>query len=387
MASSRSGSVNSNRKSSSAGGGSSTGRSAGAANGRKRSRNNRPLIILGVLVAILIVLIIIAIFILTRSKPEETVERDFSIDVNEEDEDDLFSEDDIILDDDLGSEGLEAIDSEVTVDEGWLHYLLLGVDGEGSGYTGKRSDAMIVLSVNKDEGRVILSSIPRDTLVYIEGKGFDKLTHAYAYGGASLTVETFEENFDIHIENYITVNFRAMEKIVDEVGGVTLTLTAAEAKEMGDRYAAWDLSAGTQKLNGKQTLAYCRVRYIDSDYARNERQYKALIAIYEAVKNASVTTYTSMISDIWDDIYTDLTLAEAISLAGDLLSITKTAEIENVKLVDSEHSKTGWYSSKSVVYVDNLVNTATRWREALGIDDYEPSARLKQISAQLSQLG
>jgi len=173
----------------------------------------------------------------------------------------------------------------LTQDEGWTHYLLLGVDGETDSYKGKRSDAMIVMSVNSGEGRLVLSSVPRDTLVYIEGKGFDKLTHAYAYGGAKLTVKTFEENFDIDIQNYFTINFKAMRDMVDLIGGLELTLTDAEAKHMGDYYAAWGLSGGTQVLDGAEVLAYCRVRKIDSDYKRNDRQYRVLMAIYDEVKN------------------------------------------------------------------------------------------------------
>jgi LCP family protein required for cell wall assembly len=243
---------------------------------------------------------------------------------------------------------------------------------------------MIVLSVNKTEKRVVLSSVPRDTLVYIDGKGFDKLTHAYSYGGAALTVKTYEDNFDITIDSYITVNFASMEKIVDLLGGLTLTLTDAEAKHMGEYYAAWGLSGGTQKLSGKEVLAYCRVRKIDSDFKRTERQYKVLMQMYKAVKDMSPTKYGALISTCYDYINTDMIMADMIGLAGNLLGILESgAEIEHVSLVDSKYCKTGRLDGRSVVMVDNLVKTAERWRENLGITEYEPSSRLQKISKQL----
>lgn len=354
----------------------------------KKKKKSRATIVLTVLLIILAVLIALAAYVLTWSKPEPETPVDFDRDVEDPNEDDETVPDDApTIDNDKVDTTLEpAEDSELTKDEGWTHYLLLGVDGEKDSYESKRSDAMIVLSVNSTEGRVALSSVPRDTLVYIEGKGFDKLTHAYAYGGANLTVQTFEDNFDIDIENYFTINFVAMREVVDMLGGLELTLTDAEAKHMGEYYAAWGLSGGTQILDGAEVLAYCRVRKIDSDYKRNDRQYRVLMAIYDKVKNMKLSQYSELIKKIYPHMYSDMTVADAISLATTLLDVTKGGEIENVKLVDSEHSRTGSLNGKSVVLVDSLVDTADRWREALGIEDYTPSKRLQQISDQLDKL-
>lgn len=354
---------------------------------KKKKKGNKSVAVLTVLLIILAILLAI-VFILTRSKPEEKVDPNFDITVDDpEEEDETVGDDAHTIDHERVTETLEA-DEEIVItkDEGWTHYLLLGVDGETNSYSSKRSDAMIVLSINDTEGRVVLSSVPRDTLVYIEGKGFDKLTHAYAYGGADLTVQAYEDNFDIDIENYFTINFAVMREMVDTLGGLQLTITDAEAKHMGDYYGAWGLKGGTQILNGKEVLAYCRVRKIDSDYKRTERQFKVLKAIYEEVKNASLSEYTKLIGDIYPNIYTDMIMMDCISLAGKILGILDSGELENVKLVDSDHSRTGSLNGKSVVLVDNLVDTATRWREALGIENYTPSKRIQQISDQLESL-
>lgn len=349
----------------------------------KKKKKNRALTVLIVLLIILAALVGIAIFILTRSKPEKDEGIDFNVTMEPEteDEDETEDPDAVIIDSAVVDSTLDAVDNVVTKDEGWIHYLLLGVDGEAAGYKGKRSDAMIVMSVNETEGKVILSSIPRDTMVYIDGKGLDKLTHAYAYGGVALTIQTFEENFDIDIAGYVVVNFNAMVEVVDTLGGLTLTLTDAEAKHMGDYYAAWGLSGGTQLLSGKEVLAYCRVRKIDSDYVRNDRQFKVLKAIYDKVKTMSVTKYTSLISAVYDDIYTDIMVKDLISLAGNLMDIMDGGELVNKKLVDSDNSRSGRLNGVSYVLMDNLEDVVTAWREdALGITDYVPSERVKQIS-------
>ncbi|MBP3700783.1 MAG: LCP family protein [Lachnospiraceae bacterium] len=357
---------------------------------KKKKKQSKSVTILTVLLIILAVLIALAAFILTRSKPEEPVDPDFDITLEEETDDmgENVPDDAPTIDESKAGETIdlagETEDDDYVKDEGWIHYLLLGVDGVTDSYKSKRSDAMIVLSVNKDENRVVLSSVPRDTLVYVDGKGFDKLTHAYAYGGAALTVKAYEDNFDIDIDSYITVNFAAMEEIVDLLGGLTLTLTDAEAKHMGDYYAAWGLSGGTQKLNGKEVLAYCRVRKIDSDFKRTERQYKVLMEMYKAVKDLSPAKYGALITTAYDHINTDMIVADVIGLAGNLLGILDTgAEIEHVSLVDSQYCKTGRLDGSSVVMVDNLVKTAERWRAALGIEGYKPSSRLEKISKQL----
>ena len=329
---------------------------------KKKKKKSKSVTILTVLLIILAILVALTVFILTRSKPEETFDPDFDITLEEETEGETVPDDAPTIDESKANETIDLDETEPAVtyekDKGWIHYMLLGVDGEKDSYKGKRSDAMIVLSVNKTEKRVVLSSVPRDTLVYIDGKGFDKLTHAYSYGGAALTVKTYEDNFDITIDSYITVNFASMEKIVDLLGGLTLTLTDAEAKHMGEYYAAWGLSGGTQKLSGKEVLAYCRVRKIDSDFKRTERQYKVLMQMYKAVKDMSPTKYGALISTCYDYINTDMIMADMIGLAGNLLGILESgAEIEHVSLVDSKYCKTGRLDGRSVVMVDNLVKT------------------------------
>ena len=156
-----------------------------------------------VLVVILVILLVICaavIFLLTRSKPEPDMGGyDFDVTMEPEGENEIDAGGEIDVEDVTAAEKpieeLEGLGDGPTKDKGYKHYLLLGLDGLSGGFKGKRSDAIMIASVNQDNGRLVLTSIPRDTYVYIEGKGYDKITHAYAYGQAQLTVETIENNF------------------------------------------------------------------------------------------------------------------------------------------------------------------------------------------------
>ena len=197
-------------------------------------------------------------FLLTRSKPEPARTPDFTPLPEEGGETagealsggegpGAANPDTVVVDEDRVNVLLENREEEQPkADAGWTHYLLLGVDELKEGYSHRRSDAMLVLSVSDEKERVVLSSVPRDTLVYIEGKGFEKLTNAYAYGGASLTVQTFADNFDIEVENYITINFEAMMELVDLIGGVEIELTEKEASHMEEMYGLWGQESGRQ---------------------------------------------------------------------------------------------------------------------------------------------
>lgn len=362
-------------------------------------KSKAAMITLIALLCTLAVLIVAAVMVWNHTKPDPMSGQDPDFDQTweETDEAEIPGEEETVdvnaptVNESIMEETLPTVeDIRIPKDEGWTHYLLLGIDT--TNYKSGRSDAMIVFSINKKEQRLVLSSIPRDTLVYVDGKGFDKLTHAYSAGGADLTVKTFSQNFDIDVENYFVVNFQSLPEIVDAVGGVVLTLTDAEAKHMGEMYAAWGLSGGTQRLNGKEVLAYCRIRRIDSDYKRIERQYKALMAIYDEVKNLSYDKYIGLAKAAYDSMYSDMKMGDMLLLVKDVMDIAKTAKIENIKIVDGDNSSTARLNvagdgvNRSYVVVDDLEAVAAGWREKLGIQVYEPSPRVEQIGEQLNKI-
>lgn len=188
---------------------------------------------------------------------------------------------------------------------GYVHVLLVGVDVDSTGTS--RSDTMIVASVSK--GDIKLTSLLRDTGVTIPGRsGKHRLNAAYAYGGIDLLLKTVNQNFGLNITRYAIVDYDSFPKIIDKLGGVTLTVSDAEVNEINDNVRGLlymdvkngkrEYDAGYQlyldeilkkggenlRLDGLQTLGYARIRSLDSDYGRTNRQRKVLSAILSQVK-------------------------------------------------------------------------------------------------------
>lgn len=177
--------------------------------------------------------------------------------------------------------------------------LVIGTDGRSVDEQG-RSDSMILLSFNSRTNKIILTSFMRDCYVNINGYGMDKLNASYSYGGAELLMDTIESNFNIKIDDYVTVNFISFAGLIDAVGGIDMDVSADEAQEinnilfsevnqlMGDDQWADFLEVvdGKIRLNGKQALSYARIRYVgNSDFERTSRQREVITEIIPKIIN------------------------------------------------------------------------------------------------------
>ena len=227
----------------------------------------------------------------------------------------------------LNYEKVETSEKEPFKEDGVKNILLIGNDSRSQDESG-RSDAMILVSISSKTNSVHMTSLLRDIYVDIPGHDGNRLNAAYAFGGPELLMETLEENFDIHVNRYMLVNFQAFANLVDAVGGVTLELSNEEVQYVngylveynqlegrpeGTDYLDSSLS-GTIHLNGPQALAYCRNRYIGSDFARTERQRKVLSAAMKEAPIALVTNGDEMLDGLMTNITTNLTSSEISGL-------------------------------------------------------------------------
>lgn len=207
---------------------------------------------------------------------------------------------------------------EDTVDLTKDHFsvLLAGVDG-GATIEDGRTDSLMVATFNKESRQVTLVSIPRDSYVDIvtdDGEFKDKINHAYAYGGIDTTIATVEKLFDIPIDYYATINFDGIENLVDAVGGVEVDVLVPIS---GQATGNVELEPGVQVLDGKEALAYARMRKDDpeGDIGRAKRQQQVLEAIInEATTINSFTKLNRIMNAIGDNIRTNMTLSEAAQL-------------------------------------------------------------------------
>lgn len=220
--------------------------------------------------------------------------------------------------DDLGIDS--SYHSSIQQEKKITNIALFGIDSRSGGNadTGL-SDAIIILSINHETNKVKLISIMRDSYVQINGRG-DKLTHAYGYGGAALAIKTLNENFNLDITDYVTVNFDQMAHVVDAVGGITLDVSEAERLSMNHNIDEIRGSAGkflyqsgkNIHLNGDQAVGYARIRNVDSDQARTGRQREVLMAVFEKVTTMSVLKYPSLAKSMIPMVTTSFSYSDVL---------------------------------------------------------------------------
>ena len=202
-----------------------------------------------------------------------------------------------------------------------INIAVFGLDQEDDGL-GTRSDAMKILSLDLNKKLAKIGSLQRDTLIYIpEGiQDFDKLNHAYAYGGANLAMKTLNYNFDLDLTRYVAFDFNAVEQMVDAVDGVEVNVQDFEVE-----YSDGQLKeSGVQMLTGAQALSYMRIRKADSDYVRMERQTAVMKGVFSKLKECSYSQLMDLLNQMLPFIETNLSKSEIINLGLQALTIDLT---------------------------------------------------------------
>ena len=246
---------------------------------------------------------------------------------------------------------------------------IFGLDSRDNSFSNSRSDCIIIVSINKKTNDVKLTSVYRDTYVDIEGHGLDKITHAYAYGGPELAMSTLNKNLDLNITEFVTVNFDTVETIVDSIGGITLTITDSEASQIGFS------SGGTYTLDGKEALAYSRIRKIDSDYQRTERMRTVLEAVFNKVKKQELSEISNFVDIVLPHISTNMSTNSIISLVPSAV-FYKITDSTGWPYDVSGYSSDAWYG----VPVTLESNVKEFHQNIFGISDYTPSETVEEIS-------
>lgn len=236
----------------------------------------------------------------------------------------------------IRSDGIDkkdaAINSEIAEDSffqkgQYTNIALFGLDNRGSGeYGGGNSDSIIIASINNETKEVKLVSVYRDTYLSV-GKGvFAKVNSAYARGGVKNAIRTLNSNLDLDIQNYVTVDWGALVKAIDALGGIDIEISRAEMNKINEYTVEIVMMTGKQTtkltkygkvhLDGTQATSYARIRKLKGDdYLRSSRQRIVLQAMLEKAKQAGVTDLISLVNSIKDDISTSLTVADMTSIA------------------------------------------------------------------------
>ena len=275
--------------------------------------------------------------------------------------------------------------------EGYRTIAIFGVDSRSNELeSGTRSDCIILATINEKTKEVTLTSVYRDTYLELTGRSLDKVTHAYFYGGPSLAMSTLNENLDLNIKEFVTVNFESVVDIVNAVKGVEVNITNAELKYINDyvdeivkvtgKKSDHVTKTGLQTLNGVQALAYGRIRYTaGGDYKRTERMRDVLMAVVNKAKKMSITQLNSLADTLLPEVYTNIKSGEIIGLI---------PQVATYKITDS----TGWPYKTEGATINGVwygppitleSNVKELHEKIYGQTDYEPSDRVKEISEKI----
>lgn len=208
-------------------------------------------------------------------------------------------------------------------DEDLINILLVGQDTR----TGKRarSDSMILCSLNPKTKELSLISFLRDTYVkFPTGYSNNRLNAAYCFGGFPMLYGVLEENFGVHVDGGIEVDFEGFEQIIDLLGGVDISLTQGEADWLG-------LPAGMNHMDGKTALNYARIRKLDSDFGRTQRQRNVLTALFNKFKGSDLSTIMDLADRILGMVRTDMSDGALLKL------VTQTAPVLSQLQLSTHH--------------------------------------------------
>lgn len=278
---------------------------------------------------------------------------------------------------------------------------VLGVDSRNmEDDTESRSDAMVIVSINKDTNEVKMFSVFRDTLLDLGGDyGLDKITHAYAYGGAELTVAALNRNLDLNISKAVVINWKTVAEVIDALGGIEIKVKESEIDEL-NKYVGGTAKAtgsekkkvkkaGKQTLNGAQAVTYARIRQdaVTGDYRRNERMKIVMATTFKKAKEADLLTLKQVCDNALPQAKTNLTTSEMIGLALKFKKLEMTSSTTGWPYdvegwIGEAGGGSAWYGPP----VTLESNVKKLFKKYFGISGYEPSVEVENISNNISEL-
>lgn len=334
---------------------------------KERTPKSKKRIVMIIVCAVLAILLagLIAVTAFLEGKLGR-INRDFGDETMSESEyNQLVEEEDATATADTEAEEMEATDvvwDEETLlaqGESVINILLIGQDRRPGQKKNARSDAMILVTINKVKKTITLSSFMRDMYVQIPGKKDNRINASYAMGGISLLNKTIQKNFGVTIDGNVVVDFAGFMDAVDIVGGVDVELTAREAEYLNtttykdQEHWETDLVEGMNHLDANKALAYARIRKISGgDFGRTGRQRKVLMALMDKVRDMPLNELNDLLNQLLPLITTDLTDAEILGYAVELLPILQYLSVESQQIPAKGAYKSAKIDGKSVLVPD-----------------------------------
>lgn len=298
------------------------------------------------------------------------------------------------------SEVQQAKDEGESAMLGYMNIALFGVDATNEKQIEKnsRTDTIMIASINMDTGDIKLVSVYRDTYLNIGTDTYTKCNAAYAKGGPQQAIKMLNMNFDLDIENFVTVGYNALMDVIDGLGGVYVEVKENEIVHLNNYQrsivAQWKYGvklddytvsekdfevvkssdytpvteAGYQLLNGLQATAYCRIRYVGNDYKRTERQRTVLKAIQDQAKKADLKSLTDVFNKVVKQVYTSLDQKDMLELLG---KIADYRIVEEAGFPQLEQLKTGNIGASGSCIVPQDLVSNVEWLHQFLFEDEE----------------
>lgn len=206
-------------------------------------------------------------------------------------------------------------------EQGIVNILLVGLDGREN-TEDSRTDSIILASLDTNNKRIKLTSFMRDMYVPIPGYKDNRINTAYFLGGPELLMKTINQDFDVNIQYYVSIDFRAFQQLVDKLGGVNMEVKEYEVneinkyiKEVNGSNSTIVESAGYQPLNGQQALSYCRIRKVgNNDFERTERQRKVIGELVNKAKKTSLIKLPDLFSTVLPFVKTNIQTSKLMNI-------------------------------------------------------------------------
>jgi len=276
-----------------------------------------------------------------------------------------------------------------------VNIAVFGVDGRDD-VKGNRTDTIMIASADYEHSKIKVTSLMRDTYVYVNEKyGYDKINAAYAFGGPTLALQTINQNFDTSITDYVTIDFTAMVSMVNAVKGITIDIKSTDELYWVNQYLN-DVNdkvntsspqlenLGPQLVDGPQALAYCRVRYVgDGDFDRTLRQRAVFEQVLSKALDLNLIDQYKLLMGTLPYVKTSLSIFEIIKYTANLALMPSKA-IEQNRLPTDDSNALANISGVSYVIPDTLVDNIKSLYSFIYESDYTPSATASKISKKIS---
>lgn len=284
---------------------------------------------------------------------------------------------------------------EEEVGVGYTNFVLFGGDSRnGNVDKDLNTDTIIIVSLNNETKEVKMVSVYRDTLLDVSKGSIQKCNSAYARGGATQAINMLNMNLDLDIQQYVTVNWKAVTDVIDMLGGIEIDVSEAEWKAVNQyidetgmvsgKKAKHLTHAGVQTLDGVQTTTYARIRKgVGDDYARTERQRLIIQKTVEKAMKADLGTLNRIIDKVFPQVSTNLTMTEILKYAKDLTKY-KIGETSGFPFEKGSGNVPG--RGSTVFPITLKKNVSLLHKFLYGTEDYQPSSKVVSISGEIANV-